>query len=92
LSSKHVPADREHESKEKYWKKIKILTTIVTKGEKLNIKLLISAEVQYSVHQEYSTSFKQWIIRDSNKHMKVNVLRILNRTKRIFLGETKDTE
>jgi len=73
-------------------KKIKILTTIVTKGEKLNIKLLISAEVQYSVHQEYSTSFKQWIIRDSNKHMKVNVLRILSRTKRIFLGETKDTE
>ena len=73
-------------------KKIKILTTIVTKGEKLNIKILISAEVQYSVHQEYSTSFKQWIIRDSNKHMKVNVLRILSRTKRIFLGETKDTE
>ena len=62
-------------------KKIKILTTIVTKGEKLNIKILISAEVQYSVHQEYSTSFIQWIIRDSNKHMKVNVLRILNRTK-----------
>jgi len=73
-------------------KKIKILTTIVTKGEKLNIKILISAEVQYSVHQEYSTSFIQWIIRDSNKHMKVNVLRILSRTKRIFLGETKDTE
>ena len=91
MSSKHVPADREHESKEKILEK-KILTTIVTKGEKLNIKILISAEVQYSVHQEYSTSFIQWIIRDSNKHMKVNVLRILNRTKRIFLGETKDTE